>query len=208
MDVSLVIYNVGFPGQYYLPETAIYYNYFRDYDPQTGRYLESDPIGLDGGSYSTYAYAGGNPLSNVDPTGQFVWPWPILGGAAAVGGAVGYGLGTLFYNYHDVQIQDALEKVFPYPVDPQAQQQSAAIDPGKPDRDAYHAVCDAPPPPGLSLCDEIRWKIQRAKQCINLRQAYISKWNDTYPGHPRQIAQRRMELQKLEEQLRTKCCDK
>ena len=57
-----------FPGQYFDQETGLHYNYFRDYDPEIGRYIQSDPIGLNGG-VSTYGYAYQNPITNIDPFG-------------------------------------------------------------------------------------------------------------------------------------------
>jgi len=60
--------NQRFPGQYADAETGYSYNYFRDYDPTTGRYIESDPIGLRGG-LNTYGYALNNSTRFFDPDG-------------------------------------------------------------------------------------------------------------------------------------------
>lgn len=67
-DTILTVVNLRFAGQYFDIETGFHYNYFRTFDPSTGRYLESDPIGLIGG-LNTYAYVDGDPLGWSDHFG-------------------------------------------------------------------------------------------------------------------------------------------
>jgi RHS repeat-associated protein len=62
---------LGHPGQYYDEETNNYYNYFRDYDPTTGRYLQRDPIGL-GGGLNSFTSLENNPMKNSDVMGLLI----------------------------------------------------------------------------------------------------------------------------------------
>jgi RHS repeat-associated protein len=55
-------------GAYHDAETGLFYNWNRYYDPRIGRYITSDPIGIDGG-LNTYLYANASPLRFTDPMG-------------------------------------------------------------------------------------------------------------------------------------------
>jgi len=122
-DGTAITFNLRFPGQQFDEESGLHYNYYRDYDPNTGRYIESDPIGLEGGA-NVYVYGDGNPLVRLDVYGlTAIDNWsqtpsmlrnfptafrnlPLAGGAAAADGplpigeiiAVGLIIGSVAYD--------------------------------------------------------------------------------------------------------------
>lgn len=77
LDGMAFVFNMRFPGQRFDPSSLLNYNYYRDYDATTGRYIQSDPAGLVGG-VSTYAYANNNTLTFVDPNGRQAVPPPLI----------------------------------------------------------------------------------------------------------------------------------
>ncbi len=72
------VLDLRFPGQMADEETGLFYNYFRSYQPNQGRYTQSDPIGLDGG-WNRFAYVDGDALNNFDPEGLRKKSPPIPG---------------------------------------------------------------------------------------------------------------------------------
>ena len=135
-----LIYNPRFPGQVFDSETNNHYNYYRNYDPQTGRYMQSDPIGLRGG-INTYGYVGGNPVSYVDPLGQ-----------ARKGGKTGE-----WWEFTDRNFQRWFHLCIKGPGDADANRADLAeayrmwVKYGKPDG---KNGCGGPPPPPAPACGE------------------------------------------------------
>lgn len=84
---STVANNLRLPGQYYDEETGLHYNWNRYYDPETGRFTQTDPAGSFTDA-NLYRYAYNNPALIVDPLGDFGVVGAGIG--AVIGGVSGY----------------------------------------------------------------------------------------------------------------------
>lgn len=76
INMEVVTSNLRFPGQYFDQETGLHYNYFRDYDPKVGRYIESDPLGITKDK-NLFVYVSSNPVMFQDELGLWLNPWWI-----------------------------------------------------------------------------------------------------------------------------------
>ena len=168
------VINLRFPGQYHDTESGLHYNYYRVYHSSAGRYLSSDPIGLDGGT-NTYVYADSNPVIYFDPNGlatyQCIKPLDAFGGEGRKSGPEGewnpaFHKFTCITNLDNAIILDPDDvgkriicggqdrnkeksiKYFPWMFE------------GKPSNDYYHS----------DRCDEV----EDDNEC--LEQCFINKW--------------------------------
>ena len=66
---STVVNNLRFPGQYYDAETGLHYNWNRYYEPTTGRYVTTDPIGFEGEDENIYRYVWNDSINWYDEDG-------------------------------------------------------------------------------------------------------------------------------------------
>ena len=70
-------FNLRFPRQYFDAETSTHYNINRDYNPVTGRYIQSDPIGVNGG-VNGFGYVNEQPLIKIDEEGLKWSFWKLV----------------------------------------------------------------------------------------------------------------------------------
>ncbi|WP_242629527.1 RHS repeat-associated core domain-containing protein [Xanthomonas oryzae] len=91
-DGAALVLDMRFPGQRFDAASGLNQNYLRDYEAATGRYGQSDPIGL-GGGISTFSYVAATPLTSIDPFGLAPNQGcvaSVVATCTVVGGSVGY----------------------------------------------------------------------------------------------------------------------
>ncbi|MBS5775388.1 MAG: PAAR domain-containing protein [Enterobacter cloacae] len=140
-----------YAGQYADSETGLHYNLFRYYDPQTGRFIVQDPIGLDGG-WNLYRYAP-NPLTWIDPLGLAVDPIAKLEGFGysgvkkTQGGGLDFADSNALYNKKpDVNPIVKIQYTGDYDLDFQAANKAAGLNQKKaPSGYVWHHLDDYDP---------------------------------------------------------------
>jgi len=205
---------------------------YRGYSPDLNRWLNQDPIQERGG-LNVYAFAYNSPANFADPLGLMpvgnapappaTWGGPYAnsptslgggaaaaeGGAAAVGEisvAAAAGVATAAVATTALVVYDAYQADQVADLYAQDAHVQAYLDQKEKDYDAYHDRCDEPPPKGLTPCELAKWKLQKAKDCKQLRTDFANKYyNGTFDKHEQVMKDLDKQISNLEKWINKYC---
>lgn len=188
--------DLRYPGQYADLESGLFQNWSRNFDPTLGRYLESDSVGLRGGT-NTYAYVYSNPLRLVDPTGQVALVDDALIGGGII--VVGCAATPACREAVSSAVSSLFNLIFakPFVSDPQAQAE----------HDDYKQQYREPPPPFKDPCEELRWRLKREEELLRARREWDAKWLPGRHAGMNGEIQSENAIRKLREKLKQQGCD-
>ena len=193
---------IRFQGQHFDEETGLHYNRFRYYDPDVGMFTTRDPIGLLGGD-NVFQYAP-NPIGWVDPLGLAAGTAGGLGKVATTVFRVGGGIPRVVLQaLTPTTMGDATF----YPTKAQMKDNEAASNKlRQTEYERAKKFCDTQVMPERNDCTAISSKIDHAKNCIKLYQAWDKKW---YPGrHDAKLKTWNNRLDSLKEYHQNHCVNK
>lgn len=226
-DGAVFRFDMRFPGQRFDKASGLSYNYFRNYDSSVGRYLESDPVGLNGG-INTYSYAYGDPLGGADPRGTqvmpplFFWPPPPpppgnslsgssdyasnpLGGRPGPSLCAGGGCDDFLAKVGSVCTYLAGGPLGSALLQNSISTQEDIVEDKALLHQRYHRACDRPPPPHLDNCEAAKWQYRQSKKCYDLR----SEWEERFgpiQKHQDQLVQVKARMVNAASRIIQFCC--